>query len=248
MTREFKDWDAVPNKTWPVLKTFVHGAYACKLVASNIRNTTGQQGCVPQNMYHVLDKGDNTSGADMTVTQTAAAGTIGNTLGNTYQATVIPPELMAAINTIVANQQSLYQHIALISQQMAALSFHVQPPTQACQPVFHAPPIQHLAIPGPPAYGGNQGWYQQGYQQGRGGGRSTGHCRNGRNNNRRGRGRTPYADHMAAQGHGYGGGTSAFPLQVASLSNLFSPIWLNNITIGMCVIHVVLMWKPTPTQ
>jgi hypothetical protein len=42
LTREFKSWDAVQNKTWPVLKTFVHGAYARKLVASNIRNTMGQ--------------------------------------------------------------------------------------------------------------------------------------------------------------------------------------------------------------
>ncbi len=31
------------------------------------------------------------------------------------------------------------------------------------------------------------------------------------------------------------------PLQVVSLSNLSSPIWLNNITIAMCVICVVLM-------
>jgi hypothetical protein len=59
-TREFESWDAIPNKTWPVLKNFVHGVYACKLVASNIRNTTGQQGYIPQNMYHILAKGKNT--------------------------------------------------------------------------------------------------------------------------------------------------------------------------------------------
>jgi hypothetical protein len=209
-TREFKSWDAVPNRTWPVLKTFVHGAYARKLVVPNIRNTMGQQGYIPQNMYHVLDKGNNTSDADATVTQRVAAATTGSTLGNTYQATV-PPELMAAINTIAANQQSLYQHIAPLSQQMAALSFHVQPPMQACQPALHAPPVQHLAIPGLPAYGGNHGGYQQGYQQGKGGGCSTGRCCNGRNNNRCGCGRTPFADHMAAQSCGYGRGTSAFP-------------------------------------
>ena len=38
------------------------------------------------------------------------------------------------------------------------------------------------------------------------------------------------------------------PLQVAALSDLSVPTWLNNITIGMCVICVVLMWKPTTTQ
>ncbi len=201
-TREFESWDAIPNKTWLVLKTFVHGAYARNLVSSNIRNTTGQQGYVPQNIHHILDKGNNTSNADTTLTQTAAAATTGSTLGNTYQATVVPPELMAAINMIAANQQSLYQHIAPLSQQIAALSFQAKPPMQARQPAFHAPPVQHLAIPGPPAYGGNQGGYQQGYQQGRGGGRSTGRWRKGCNNIRRGPGHTPFADHIAAQGHG----------------------------------------------
>jgi hypothetical protein len=169
-TREFESWDAVQNKTWPVLKTFVHGTYARKLIASNICNTTGQQGYVPnQNMYHVLEGGDDISNADKTVMQTAAAATMESSLGNTYQASVIPPELTAAINMIAANQQSLYQHIAPLSQQMAALSFQEQPPTQAHQPAYQAPPIQSLVIPGPPAYAGYQGGYQQGYQQGRGG-------------------------------------------------------------------------------
>ncbi len=94
---------------------------------------------------------------------------------------------------------------------MAALSFQAQPPTQARQPAFQAPPIQHLAISGPRAYAGYQGGYQQGYQQGRGGACSTGRCRNGSNNNRRGHGRTPFADHMATQGHGYGGSFGAVP-------------------------------------
>jgi hypothetical protein len=65
------------------------------------------------------------------VTQTAAAVTTGSTLGNTYQAFVVPPELTAAINTIAANQESLYHHIAPPLQQMAELSFQAQPPTHA---------------------------------------------------------------------------------------------------------------------
>jgi hypothetical protein len=126
-TREFKQWDAVQNKMWPVLKTFIHGAYARKLVAANIRTTMGQQGYVPQNMYNVLNKSDNSS-TDTTKMHTAAAATMRSTLGNSYQASVVPAELTAAINAITANQQSLYQHIAPLLQQMAALSFQVQPP------------------------------------------------------------------------------------------------------------------------
>ena len=127
-TREFEQWGAVQNKTWPVLKTFIHGAYVRKLIVANIRTTTGQQGYVPQNMYHVLDERDNSS-ADTMMTHTAAAATTGSTLGNTYQASIAPAELTAAINTITENQQSLYQQIALLSQQMAALSFKAQPAT-----------------------------------------------------------------------------------------------------------------------
>jgi hypothetical protein len=94
---------------------------------------------------------------------------------------------------------------------MAALSF-TQQTTQARPPLFQAPPIQCLAIPGPLAYGGNQGGYQQGFQQGRGGGRSPRRCcNNGHENNRRHHGCNPFADHMAVQGCGYVGGTSAFP-------------------------------------
>lgn len=51
--REFEAWDAVTVKTWPVLKTFVQGAYQrqCKLIASSIRTTRGQMGYAPnQNM------------------------------------------------------------------------------------------------------------------------------------------------------------------------------------------------------
>jgi hypothetical protein len=88
-TREFKQWDAIQNKTWPVLKTFVHGTYALKLVAANIRTTMVQQGYVPQNMYHVLNKKDDSS-ADTTVTHSAVAATTGSTLGNTYQASIVP--------------------------------------------------------------------------------------------------------------------------------------------------------------
>jgi hypothetical protein len=100
----------------------------------------------------------------MAVTHTAAAATTGSTLGNTYQTAPAstPQELTTAINMIVANQQSLYQHIAPLLQQMAALSF-TQQTTQVRPPVLQAPPIQHLAILGPLAYKDNQGGCQQGF-------------------------------------------------------------------------------------
>ncbi len=93
---------------------------------------------------------------------------------------------------------------------MAALSFKVQPATQARRPAVHVPPIQHLVIPGPPVYRGYQGGYQQGYQQGCGGGWSTGCHHNGRGNTKQGCGCTAFADHMAAQGRGYRGGIGPF--------------------------------------
>jgi hypothetical protein len=199
---EFEDWEAVPNKLWQILNTFIHGAYGRKLVAANLHCTAGQNGYVQrsQNMYNVFKEGNDLSNTTTTVMHTAAAATTGSTLGNTYKTAQAstPQELTMAINTIAANQQSLYHHIVLLLQQMAALSF-TQQTTQARLPVFQAPPIQHLTIPGPPAYRANQGGYQQGFQQGCGGGCSTrGCCNNGCNNNRHGCGRTPFADHMAA--------------------------------------------------
>ncbi len=194
---------------------FVHGAYGWKLVVANLHNTAGQNGYVQQgqNMYNIFEKSDDLSNATTTVTHTPAAATTGSTLGNIHHSALAstPQELTTAINTIAVNQQSLYQHIGPLLLQMAALSF-TQQTTQMRPPVFQAPPIQHFAIPGPPAYGGNQGGYQQGFQQGHDGGCSTGRrCNTRCNNNRRGRGRTPFDDHMAAQGCGYICGTCAFP-------------------------------------
>ncbi len=105
-------------------------------------------------MYNVLEEPDDSS-ADTTVMHTAVAATTGSTLGNSYQASIIPAELTAAINTIAANQQSLYHHIAPLLQQMATLSFQAQPTIQARWPAFQAPPVHQLAIPGPPAYRGS---------------------------------------------------------------------------------------------
>jgi hypothetical protein len=155
---------------WPLLKTFVHGAYACKLVANNLCNTAGQLGYVQpaHNMYNVLGT-DNSSNDTTLITQMVAAATTSSTLGSTYQTapSTVPHELTTAINTLAANQQLLFQHIAPLTQHMAAMLLHAKQPTQACKQAFHAPPVQHLAIPGPASFAGNGGEYTQGYSQGR---------------------------------------------------------------------------------
>jgi hypothetical protein len=150
--------------------------------------------------------------------QMAALVTMRSTLGSTYampaQATAqvtTSPELVLAINFLTANQKALSQH-------MAAMSFHAQPPFQACtfpapHPTwFHMPPIQKLTIPGMTHY--NAGGFNHGQ-----GGWGVGGCGLGQ-----GRGRlscTPFANHMAARGVGFQGGSGAQPLflQVGRFQN-----------------------------
>jgi hypothetical protein len=130
--KELDTWDAITPKTFPALKTFIREAYTRRLMALQLRNTTGQQGYVPnnnQNMYNVLNEGyDTNSGTEGTVaTQTApitqtAAMTTGSALGNTYRAT-IPSETSNVINQLAANQTA-------IMTQMAAMSFNPSPPPQ----------------------------------------------------------------------------------------------------------------------
>jgi hypothetical protein len=124
-TREFEAWDAVVVKTWPVLKTFVQQAYQRRLIAAGLRNTSGQQGYTAnQNAFQAFETNDDSSVDTIgTMIPPATAPTTGSTLGQTYQASTVPTELAAAIRTIADNQQALYQHIAPLSQQMAALSY-----------------------------------------------------------------------------------------------------------------------------
>jgi hypothetical protein len=42
--KEFDTWDALPNKTYPILKTFVHEAYTRRLTSIQLSNMAGQQG------------------------------------------------------------------------------------------------------------------------------------------------------------------------------------------------------------
>jgi hypothetical protein len=144
--KEFDTWDAITPKTYPALKMFIHEACTRRLMALQLRNTTGTQGYTPnnnQNMYNVLDKGyDTDSGTKGTVaTQTApitqvAAMTTGSTLGSTYGGGTIPSEISNVINQLAANQQS-------IMTQMASMSFNnaPAPPPQAAA-TSHISPIQ----------------------------------------------------------------------------------------------------------
>jgi hypothetical protein len=149
--KEFDNWDAITLKTYPALNTFIHEAYTRRLMALQLRNTTGTRGYAPiinQNMYNVLDKpyksNSKTDGTVMTqtapTTQTVALS-MGSTLANTYGGGTTYTEITKAINQLSANQQS-------IMTQMAAMSFNnapVPPPQAAAN--FHFPPIQQLNIP-----------------------------------------------------------------------------------------------------
>ena len=181
--KEFETWSAVPHKTYPLLKTFIHEAYTRRLTAITLRNTAGQLGYVAnQNMFNVLadDNPDDGSTDDTatTITHTAAAATTGvSSIGQTYAPTTatVPSAVATAIQQLAANQ-------TVIMQQMAAMAFA---PPQAQPNAYHVPPVQSINIPG--------AGFQQNRGRGRGGSRGgRGRGPNGRNN----RQRTPFANHM----------------------------------------------------
>jgi hypothetical protein len=153
---------------WPALKTLVQQAYQRKLIATGLRNTMGTMGYAPTtNALHAFEDHDESS-IETTVTQVVAtATTTGSTLGATYQASTVPSELATAIQTIAANQQALYQHIAPLTQQMAAMMY--QHGTLAHTPAYQpTPPIINTGILQVPTYvgyhtGGTGGGYGGGF-------------------------------------------------------------------------------------
>ena len=206
-TREFETWETVASKTWPALKLHVQGAYQRKLISNSMRNTSGAMGYAPnQNAYNAFVGDDDSSVDTANTTVTVTAATTGSTLGSTYQASTVPAELAAAIQTIAANQQALFQHVAPLTQQMAALSHNPgsmvrAPPTGT---TYSAPPAgNNYGVPQLPTYVGynNGGAYgnTQGGHAGRGGSRGAGRGRTygrGRGTRRQGRGRTAFADYI----------------------------------------------------
>ena len=233
--REFEVWDAYPtaNKTWPSLKTFIQQAFQRKLVASSFRNTSGQMGYAPNHNAFGVFGTDDDSSVDTTVTKEAptagTASTTGSTLGSTYQASTVPAELAAAIQTIATNQQALYQHVAPLSQQMAAMAFQPGAPTMgtATNPNFGVPQVPtYVGYNGGGHNAGNTGGgytggYAGGFQQGHGGSRGRGRSYGRGRANKQKRGCTAFADYVP-QGRGQGGYTGPSP------ANRPNPIKLHN--------------------
>ena len=184
--KEFETWDAMPNKTYPGLKTFIHEAYTRRLTAISLRNTAGSLGYVGTNANAFAGMnsttGEETDDDDATtVTQAAAAATTGSTLGNTYATTgtsaTFPAEVTAAIQQLAANQTS-------IMQQFAAFTVNNQPPPN--RRTIQVPPITNITVP-QTQYGGFQphtGRFQQGRGGRQGGGRGYGGGRGGRGGGR----------------------------------------------------------------
>jgi hypothetical protein len=202
--KEFEDWEATPNKAWPALKPFIHGAVI------GLQSTLAQQGYTPaHNIYNILGTGGNDTddkSTVVTIIQTAAAATMGSMLANTYPTLAPAPtatQITLVINSLTANQQVLYQHITPLLQQVAAMSFNMQPPiprhmfTVPHSTPFNVPPIQQLSIPAPPL--SMQGVSTTDAEVGR----STGGRGRGRGFNWHSQECTPFADHMAACGGGF---------------------------------------------
>jgi hypothetical protein len=150
-------------------------------------------------MYNILSTCNgstdtNNDATATTITQTAAAATMGSMLGNFYAHTNVPvhSEVSTTINQLLANQAALYQ-------QMAALFFHA--PAQRNN-MFQIPPIQTLTILGiPPPFAIGSATSGRSAHGGRRRERRRGHG---------GRMWTSFADHMAdREGGGFLAGASS---------------------------------------
>jgi hypothetical protein len=111
--KEFKTWVAVPNKTYPGLKTFIHEAYTQRFMAISLRNTAGSLGYVGsnQNAFNIINplaRGDDMDIDDMTtIMQTEAAANTGSTFAASAASMTFPEEVTAAIQQLAANQTSI---------------------------------------------------------------------------------------------------------------------------------------------
>jgi hypothetical protein len=217
--KEFEMWAAVPNKTYPGLKMFIHDAYTRGLTAISLCNTAGSLGYMGNNqnafnIINLLAMEDNTNDNNATTaTQTAAAATMGRILGSAYAtsaaSTTFPAEVTAAIQQLAANQMSIMQQFA---------AFTINPHT-AQHNNLHVPPVHNIHIPAQ-----QTGEYQQkprGFQQGcggrRGGGRSRG---GGQGGGRGGRVCTTYATGGVPQFVPQFGGTQQGFMPVANTSGV----------------------------
>jgi hypothetical protein len=139
-TREFDMWENMAVKTYPALKTFIHEAYSRCLNSMELRNTTSTLGCAPpaQNMYHVLDMGDNddNSATNITVATAIAAAATGTTAASSLvQSTAkgsVHLGLLAAINQSIAPAfNQVVQNQSVLQSQISAMLLAQPPPVQA---------------------------------------------------------------------------------------------------------------------
>jgi hypothetical protein len=140
-------------KTYPALKMFIHEAYSCWLNAMELQNMMSTLGYAPsaQNMYHLLDMGDdNNNATDITVTTQVAALATGtmtaSLLGQGTAASSVHPGLLAAINQSIAPAFNQVVQNQSVLQSQIALTLLARPPPVQAPPAFMVPPIQQVAF------------------------------------------------------------------------------------------------------
>jgi hypothetical protein len=103
--KEFDTWEATTPKTYPAIKTFIHKAYSCHLMAIAFCSTSGQNVYAYQTIYNVLEAGIDEDTNDDTVTtimQTAALTALTG-ITTPSSKTSISAKVAAAINQLSAN-------------------------------------------------------------------------------------------------------------------------------------------------
>jgi hypothetical protein len=138
--KEFDAWEAIPLKTYPALKTFMHEAYGHRLMAMVLCSTLGQNQYFNQMMYNIFaEENENESDEDtvMTMMQTAALTATPSSTG-TEKGTAVSTKVATAINQLPANQNAMMaQMVALMMAPPTALHNRAFVPRET----FHVLPI-----------------------------------------------------------------------------------------------------------
>ena len=144
--KELDAWEAIPLKTYPALKMFMHEAYGRRLTAMALCSTLGQNEYSNQTMYNVFAKENENESNDnsvTTITQTAALTATPSSMG-TAKGTAVSAEVATAINQLSANQTAMMaQMVALTMAPPTAPHTRVFVPCET----FHVPPIQQVVVP-----------------------------------------------------------------------------------------------------
>jgi hypothetical protein len=140
LMKEFEDWEWSVSINWTNLKIFVQGVYVRCLVVVNLRLAAGQNGYIIQNnMFHILGK-DNGKFADANLTATTTThAAAAATTNSGITAPTVPADVVTAINTLLANQTTMFNQVAPLVQQMAAFSLGGTCPAWQNDAPFHVP-------------------------------------------------------------------------------------------------------------